>query len=579
MIRSIITASIFFLFLNIYLPAWSQEEKKTLTLTAPLKGELHLSGSFGEVRTNSFHAGIDFRTGGKVGKRVYASESGYVSRIKVSGTGFGKALYINHPNGTTTVYAHLNGFAQQIAAYVKEYQYKKEQFEVNIHLAPGTFKIKKGEFIGYTGNTGSSGGPHLHYEVRRTSSQTPINPSFSTLPIIDTLPPVIYSLWGYPADSSSYINEENIKKEIIGKVNGLDKNINDTIRAYGTIGLGIETYDFINRGSLRCGVYSIKMLVNTNLIYHYLVDQFSYNEIRYANSHLDYGLTQLSGKRIHKLYKEPNNRFSGYKIIKNNGFIKVKKDSIYNVTITVHDAHKNTSKINLTIVGTNKPNVVNGPARQKNNVKNEKWLFYKENTLITEDFKISIPKNSLYKNIEFTYDTISKLSNKLSPIIRLHNNLTPLHRDYNLAIKVDSLPTHLRDKALIATFSLDGDLKAVGGKYSNGYVSATTNSFGDFIVEVDTVPPVITPLNIVNKKRMTNEKSIRFTVDDNLSGVKSIEGTINNQWALFKHDPKNNLVFYEFDKERLEKRQEHTLTLKVNDNKDNLSEYRCTFIW
>ncbi|MFP4555783.1 MAG: M23 family metallopeptidase [Bacteroidales bacterium] len=579
MFRLLITIILSFLFLNNNLQSWGQKISNTLNYNPPLKGNLYLSGSFGEVRTNSFHAGIDFRTGGRVGERVYASESGYITRVRVSATGFGKALYINHPNGTTTVYAHLDGFAPHIKKYVRSYQYKKELFEVDIHLAPSTFRVKKGEIIGFSGNTGSSGGPHLHYEVRRTKNQIPINPSFSSLPIIDTLSPIIYSLWAYPIDSSSFVDNINRKREVAEHASGLDEKIKDTIRAYGTIGLGIKAYDYANKGSLRCGVYGIKMAVNKTLTYHFMVDEFKYSEIRYANSHLDYGEQQLTGKRIHKLFKEPNNRFSGYKTIKNSGLISIKKDSVYDVDITVYDAYNNSKKLSVTIIGTSRPNQIKGPKPPANNVQKEKWLFYDENGLTTEHFKLTLPKNSLYSNIEFSYDIIDTLNNAYSPIVRIHNSLTPVHRHYNLEIKADSLPKQLRDKALIGTFTTNGELKSVGGEYSDGFVSSKVNFFGVFFIMVDTISPVITPLNIVNGKRMANEKSIRFSVEDNMSGIKSIKGFINGEWALFEHDPKNNLAFYEFDNERMEKGQVHTLKLEVKDNKDNLSEYSCTFLW
>ncbi|HPI70508.1 MAG TPA: M23 family metallopeptidase, partial [Tenuifilaceae bacterium] len=288
-----------------------QNAEKIYDLFPPISGPLYLSGSFGEIRTNSFHGGIDIRTGGKIGAKVFASESGYISRIRVGGTGFGKAIYIQHPQGITTVYAHLNHFSQRIDEFVKEYQYRQKSFEVDIYLKPNDIKVKRGEQIAISGNSGSSGGPHLHYEVRQTDEQIPVNPAFSNLPITDTIAPVVNAAWIYPLDSTSIIDTKSKKKELLVQAKGSGYIVKDTIKAIGPVGMGIKAYDFLSGGSLRCGVYSISMAVNGNSVYHFNANRFSFNEVRYANSHIDFEERQLTGKRIHRLFLDPNNRFSG----------------------------------------------------------------------------------------------------------------------------------------------------------------------------------------------------------------------------------------------------------------------------
>lgn len=567
--RSIIK-SITFCLLLFSVNLFAQPSLSPFDLHPPLQGDLYLSGSFGEVRTNSFHAGIDFRTGGKVGKKVFASDNGFVSRIKVSGFGFGKAVYIQHPNGLTTVYAHLDRFASHIEEYVKERQYQNKSFEVDIQLGPNTIKINRGEFIGLSGNSGSSGGPHLHYEVRLTKDQIPLNPAFSNLKIIDTIKPVINSVWLYSLDASNNFNIlntsqlQNVQKTEAGYV------LRDTMTINGDIGIGLKTFDYVNKNSLRCGVYEIKMFVNGNLQYHFSQDDFSFGETRFANSHIDYAMRQETGKRINKLFKEPNNRFRGYKSLVNNGIISHKLDSIYDISIEVSDAYSNRELLQMVIKAKNNRAEIIVPDNTMDSKQNL-WLFFEDNQFDNEDFKVSAPKNILYNNIYFSYSLSNPLPGMYSPIIHVHNKNTPIHRHYELSISTDSLPFDLQEKAIIATYNQKNEVESVGGSFNDNGVTTYVNFFGDFFVVVDTVPPTINPVGQKNNSLVNQNNIIAFKVKDNLSGIAHIEGLIDEQWALFEYDPKNDLVEYRIDKTRLSISNEHSLTLKVIDNKGNKS--------
>lgn len=545
----------------------------------PLRGELNLSGTFGEIRTNSFHAGLDFRTGGKVGQRVFASDDGFVARIRVSGVGFGKALYIQHPNGLTTVYAHLDRFASQIEDFVKEQQYKRESFEVDLYLRPQDIRVKRGQFVALSGNTGSSGGPHLHYEVRLTENQIPLNPAFTNLPIVDTIAPEINNVWLYPINSSSSINGVNTRTELNVQRNSKQLTVRDTIRVQGVVGVGVKAYDFINRNSLRCGVYAIKMFVNNKLHYHFSMDEFSFGEVRYANSHIDFEMRQLDGKRVHRLFKDPNNLFRGYKTIVNNGHIDVKENEIYNIAIEVYDSYENSRRLQFTLVGEVMKNSIEVPVYKPLNNNQHHWLYFRDNRLETEHFNINMPKNHLYNHIYFTHGITETLPGTYSAVIQVHNRFTPVHRPYELSIKADSLPDRLRTKAMIGTLNTKGEVESAGGGYNNGYVVTSVNYFGDFFITVDTIPPRIVPLNIHGGKNMSRENSIRISVEDDLSGIASVNGYINGNWVLFEHDPKNKLIFHEFDDKRLNKNSNHILIIRATDNKGNTNQFECSFTW
>ncbi len=547
-------------------------------LHPPLEGELTLSGSVGELRTNGFHAGIDFRTGSKIGQKVFASEHGYISRIRVGGTGFGKAIYINHPNGLTTVYAHLDKFSPEIEQYIKELQYKRKSFAVDTWLTAKQFPVKRGQHIGFSGNTGSSGGPHLHYELRRTKGQIPLNASFSNLPIHDHIKPTLNGIWLYPLNDSDYIHNYNKRIQLNVQQNNGVYGLTDTLKTIGTVGIGIKTYDYINKNSLRCGVYAIKGYVNGKLFYNFCVDQLSYSERRFANSHMDYAYRINEGKRVHKLFKDPNNRFSGYKSVQNNGHLKIETDSTYNITIVVEDSYGLTSTANMVIKGDAAKNITYNESPPKN-AHSPIWLFYNDNSCQTDWYSVTIPKNTLYENIRFTHSTLEFVEGAYSPLICIHTPETPLHRAYTLSINADSLPKTLLDKALIASLSSDSLPVSAGGKYTQGVVETQVNYFGNFFVAIDTLAPEIKPINISQLKDMSKENLIGINIEDNLSGIGTYEGYIDGSWVLFEYDPKNNYIFYEFDKQKLEPNTKHNLILTVTDNKNNTSQYSCTFYW
>ncbi len=569
-------------FLYIVMSLWffqvfSQNSKKSIDLHPPLKGSLFLSGAFGEIRTDHFHSGVDFRTGGKNNAAIFSCDKGFVSRIKISGTGFGKALYIDHPNGYTTVYAHLDRFSDIIEQFIKDEQYQREQFEVDVYLKPNQIRVERGEQVAWSGNTGSSGGPHLHFEVRRTASQIPINPSFSNIPIADVIKPSVQGLWIYQLDSSL---STIINNRIPVKLNASEGNIvvSDTLEVFGTIGLALKAYDFINDGSIRCGINGISLTVNGIPWYSFQINEFQFSETRFANSHIDYELGQLEGKRIHKLFIDPNNGFSAYGTIRNKGRISTKTDSLYRVKIAVLDSYGNQTTVSLTLKGTLPKTQFIVPS---NGIKTElvaNWNFFEANSYRGEGLIVEVPENALYNNLPFTFNVSGKPKGSYSRVYQIANRLVPLHKPYKLSIKPDSLPEKYRIKVLLATFNPKGDIEAAGGKWDKGYVVANLRNFGDYFVSIDTIPPSIKPINIANGKRITNEKEIRFTVDDNFSGIQSIRGTINGKWALFEHDPKNKLVFYIIDKERIGSTGTFFLELIVTDQKGNSSVYKCKFV-
>lgn len=557
----------------------AQNPKDVLNLHPPLTSYQALSGTFGEIRPGSIHAGLDFRTGGKVGLPVFASQAGYVSRIKISSVGYGKAVYITHPTGITTVYAHLDRLSEKIEKVTKDEQYKKKSYDVDIHLGPKSLPVERGETIGLSGNTGSSGGPHLHFEVRNTKTQEPQNPSFSTLKITDKIAPVVRSAWIYHLSSAPPVGRIQSRQELNIKEKNGSYAVSDTILIEGGVGIGIETYDYVNEQSLRCGVYSIKMYVNNSLHYHFAVDKFAFNESRYTNSHMDYALNYNNGKRVHKLFIEPNNKFSIYKTVQNRGIIQAKTDKVYNIRVEIADSHNNTTQFTLVAKGVDKG--VYAP--KKNNLASTEgilWPFFQSNQFSNKAFSINMPAKALYSSTYFNYHISStRQAGAYSPTITVGDVLVPLHRNYSLAIATDPLDEHLREKALIAFLDKEGKIFAVGGDYKDGFVHTKVNFFGDFFVTTDTIPPKIQLIKPPTNDDFSDLDNISFKITDDLAGIESIEGYIDDEWVLFEYDKKNDLAFYKFDSQRLTNNSEHQLRIEVSDSKGNATKHYYTFRW
>lgn len=564
---------LFYILLTFQL-ANSQIDYKNIEFISPIDYQILLSGNYGELRSSHFHAGIDIKTGGVTGKSIYAVEEGYIARIKVSANSYGKTLYINHPNGLTTVYAHLDNFNDKLSKYVKNIQYKNREFEINHFPDRDELKVKKGELIGFSGNTGSSNGPHLHFEIRKTDGQVPLNPLLFNFDIEDTISPVFYNLIIYPLDKYSYINQKNEKRLFsLKKING-NYQIADTnqIILSGNFGMGIEIYDYLNNSRNRCGVYTLDAKINNSLIYHHTIDGISFSETGYIKSHMDYEENLKSKLSVQKLFIDPNNDLNIYDTIVDKGIINLNSDTTLNITITANDVYGNQSILEFDIKGEKNIYV----PISLDSIPQNMMSWNRSNTFINSDIKIELPKNALYHSINFEYAKTNS-AEYYSEIHHIHNIYTPIHKAYSLSIKTKELSDELKDKALIVQLLEDQEISPIGGEVINGYIVAETKSFGDYAVLVDTIAPEVT----VKKKdsQIISNDRIKFIIKDDLSGIKSFNGFIDNNWALFEYDMKNDLLFYILDPDKIQKNSEHELELFVVDNNNNVSTFYTTFYW
>jgi len=401
----------------------------------PLDIPLELSGNFGELRSDHFHSGLDFKTRGVTGHPVYAVESGYVSRINISPGGYGKAIYIAHPNGYTSVYGHLQSFNKVIDQYIKEIQYSRKSHAVNVYPKAQLIRVEKGEVIALSGNTGSSSGPHLHFEIRRSADQRPVNGLFFGFPIEDTIPPQIRQLAIYPADHLSMVQNARspfVTRTVL-KENGYVPEKNNPYHVYGKIGFGIEVYDFLNAAANRCGVYSIELLIDGERHFYSEMNEFAFSESRFINAHIDYTGKLESRGVIQRMFRLPFNELSIYKQMENSGYLDIRDTREHHVVVRVNDSYGNSSTLSFKIKGSGTPQGIKGreiPAGKR-------LPFNAKSRFTDQQIDISFPAWCFYDDVYFRYARTGGKEGLLSDIHHLHNESTPVHREFDLAIAVN----------------------------------------------------------------------------------------------------------------------------------------------
>ncbi len=541
--------------------------------SAPLDIKMLLSGTFGELRGNHFHAGIDIKTDGVEGQKVYAISDGYVSRIKVSAWGYGKAIYINHPDGKTSVYAHLQKFNDKISSLVKAKHYNEEKFEINFFPNKNEVKVKKGEFIALSGNSGSSGGAHLHFEIRDTKSEHPINPLSFDFEINDNISPVLKKLKIYSFNNTTINGSTESQIFNIKKVNN-NYSISKTPIINGDFALGIYTYDKSNESHNKNGVYSIKVSVDSNIIYEFTVDKLDFSTSRYINAHIDYKEKKESRNKYHRCYKLPHNKLSNYSNIINEGIISFNDNDLHLLQVEVVDIFGNNSTLSFNVKSTLK----NSSITKINEVNSLTKFFYKQpNIFKSKDFEMHMEANSIYESLNLTYNTQDSIDGIFGVLHQVHNDKIPVHKKYVLSIKAN-VPSSLNEKVFIAKKDEYNNFWYKGGSWKNGFLRTKVREFGDFCIVADTINPEIVEVNIFSGKVLNSQSTIKLKIKDKQSGIKSYRGEINGKWILMDYDAKRNLLKFDFKDSNISKGK-HIFTLKVIDNVGNTTNYKAEFTY
>jgi len=567
---------LFYLLLN---TQFGEEPRNRSIFISPVRIPLALSANFGELRTDHFHSGLDIKTQGVTGKEVVAAASGYVYRISVSPGGFGRALYLRHPSGYSTIYGHLDKFTPELEEYVVSRQYEEKSFMVTLWPPKDRFQFDQGEMIAFSGNSGSSSGPHLHYEIRKSDDEVPVNPLLFEFGVDDNIKPVIEKLVIYPAGKATLINNQNrmLKVNVTGGNGNYGISSQSVLSVSGPAGFGFKAYDLINNSNNKCSVYSIQLKIDTVPVFNYIMDAFSFNESRYVNSHIDYETLQRENIYVERAFRLPNDKLSIYQNVVNKGIINFSDNGKHKVEIIVFDIHGNKSTLTFYVKSDPAPvQEIQAKTAENNAIV---MPYNRNNKFVSKNIAVNIPSGALYDTLFFQFRRSTGNPGMFSEIFEIHNKYTPLHRSYNLSIKPEKVPAGKESKLLIIQLADEIRKIPLPSTWNNGFLSANPNTFGIFFIGIDTIPPLIQHNGFNPGANLSGRTTLKIKITDELSGIKTYEPLIDGQWALFEYDQKNNMLVYNFDPKRLQKGSKHALSLKVMDNRDNLSTYKCEFSW
>ncbi|MGN7515499.1 MAG: M23 family metallopeptidase [Allomuricauda sp.] len=547
----------------LYLPA--QKKYPQDTFRAPLDIPLVLAGTFGELRSNHFHSGMDIKTQQREGLPVFAISDGTVTRIKISHWGYGKALYVAHPNGYTSVYAHLQKFGPEIEEYVKKIQYEKQSYEVEMFPDYGELKVTRGSTIAYSGNTGSSAGPHLHFEIRNSVNGKPTNPLLYGYEVRDATDPTLLGLYGYPLSDDALINQSADKIQLNYTRQSDGSYLADKITAIGTIGLGINSFDRLDMAANKNGVYAIKQSVNGRLYSEFDFDSFSFGETRYINTLIDYAHFYDHRQKIQKCFKEPYNHLSIYKTLYNDGKIDIEEGMSYNVELLISDLAGNTTKLVIPIEGKKEEKKID----KANAVTEDFVIANKPNNFDLGAAKVYFPANTFYKDFFIHLE-------KGSDTITIHDNSVAAHR--NFTISFDPTKYSEADRKQLFIAHLDSKMRPSYSKTykRDGSFTTRTRTLGTYTLVKDSVAPEVRPKNFKEKQWLSNYSYLSLTISDDLSGIDSYSATLNGKWILMEYEPKTNTITYNFD-DNITNDTECELKVTVTDNVGNSTTFVGNF--
>lgn len=550
--------------LGIHVSFYAQVDYPKNYFGLPLDIPLLVSGTFGELRDNHLHSGIDFKTQKRDGFPVYATADGYVSRIRVSLYGFGKVVYLNHPNGYTTVYAHLLKFAPTLEKYVKNEQYKKSDYEVQLFPKSSEYTVKKGDLIGYSGSTGGFVDPHLHYEIRDTKSEKPINPLHFGMSIKDTINPIIKEVIVYPRTNETQISQANFPYHLNLKKTKNGWLETEKITASGVIGIGINAHDLLNGSNNENGIYSLELFVNGGLYHQQKFDLFSFDETKYLNLLIDYGHYITTNKRIHKAFIDLNNPLS---VINSAlpGTIVIKPGFSYKIEVVATDFSGNATKVIIPIEG--KLDAVTQFKPQLTTNYFIKATEFQKFTL--QNVTVAFPKNTFYEDTYLQFEV-----SKDQAVV--HQPTVPLDKNYTLTFNVSHLTSIDKQQSFIGFINKKNKIEYEKTSKKDSIFYTSTKSLGTFKLMKDSIPPTIELHNIKPHQWISKLAVLEVIIDDDLSGIDTYTAEINGNWILMEYHLKRKMLTFDFSDVSL-KGHQHQLKITVTDKVGNTNLLETTF--
>lgn len=545
-----------FSFFSLLIICCTSVSAQSIKYTSPVDFNIFLAGNVGEIRSNHFHSGIDIKSpNNSVGAPIRAIADGYIERLFVSPSGYGKAVYIRHLDGSTSVYGHLDNFEKSIANWVRRGQYSARSFRVDLYPENSKFAIKQGQMIGYLGNSGSSMGPHLHLEIRNSAGE-PINIQAQNIfTVRDVVAPKVHrvtlmecdTVAGAPIFTAAgsldftYDRSGNIVPQ--GKMFYCSKPFY----------LAYEVIDFANGSSNTLGIYSLSQVVDKKLNFKMQIDKVSYTNGRYVNAILQWGVEHGSRTNILRAYVSPNNTLKIYSNVVGRGIIEpAKTSSIIDISTSFTDNNGNISTINFAIAKGNQTPAPKAPQGASLVRWNRDFSFEGDN------FSVKIPAKALYET------ALIPIATNGSTVTVGDKNI-PLQKDFSLSMRAMIAP-NLQSKVVI----VNQRGHYVGGVHKDGNVTAKISSFGAFTIAYDTEPPKVTYNGII-------DGVVNLRATDNLSGIKSYTLTIDNEWALIEYDAKTGNLTYKIEPGSAPKN--HNISLTVADKKGNSQTIEKTEKW
>lgn len=533
-----------------------------------------LSGNFMEPRNNHFHSGLDMRTGGVEGVPVRAVADGWVSRIKISPWGYGKAVYIEHKDGHTSVYGHLSELKGAVAVACSDAQYRAKDFTIDQYYERNAIPLKQGEVFALSGNSGGSGGPHLHFELRN-GAQHALDPQALGIKVKDSTPPEIIGVRLYPLSDSSRVGPYPARSLGFPAQGGSGKyglKPTDSPTAYGTVGLAIHTLDRYDDSGAKFGVRKIDLYVDSIKSFSAHFDHIDFNTTRYCNAQLDGELYKANKMEYHRCYKLPNNKLDIYGNEQDQGLITTQSGKEHHIRFVVTDANGNRSELAFLLKGATADESYAWPTATPIG---SLLRYDSENVMAEEGVRLTLPALSLYEDAYVHYERKEAPSKAITPLHVLHDAHTPLQSYCTLELDLPAdLPEDLRQKALIVSIGSGGGRSAEGGIVAGGRISTKVRSFGAYTIMIDTVPPTIR--NVDLRTSMSGRSSFTLKIADDLSGVDTYKASINGDWILMDYDPKTNRLVHNFDKHTRASGKK-SLVVEVSDDRGNKSRFELEF--
>ncbi len=531
----------------------------------PLDIPMQLSGNFGELRPNHFHAGFDFKTQQKEGLKVYSVAEGYVSRIKISTFGNGKTIYITHPNGYTSVYAHLQNAVGPIQDFITLTHYKEQAFEIEPYLKPGELPIKKGEWIALSGNTGASEGPHLHFEIRDSKTEYIVNPMLFGFDsgFKDTKKPLISSIYVYPLTSTTTVNKSQRPIVLNYSVQKDGTFLADKVVANGPIGFGIITDDYDDVSFNKNGVYSVNSFLNGQPSFGYQFDTYSFDDMRYVNALIDYSKYKKTQQRVQRLFMKNKYNLPFIKTDEANGQITPipNLDEVYRIEVA--DFFGNKTEITVPIQFDNNSTVISAEPK----VSNYFIKANKDNIFEKENGTVFFPAGTFYDDFALNFDVKNK-------VLYLHDDTVPAHTNFTISISDSQFSKEQREKIFIGR--IDGDKYSYNYTYGKDSVFTTkVKTLGKYKLVSDTLAPKISMSKPIEGKWISDD-AIQFQISDLGSGIKTYNGYLNGKWVLFEYDNKTTKISHTFNEEFLLEGA-NELKVIVIDNVGNSTTFETRF--